>query len=261
MTNLHTLSSGSSGNAALLSRSGTNVLLDAGISCRRIRLALREMSLDLSDLSAIFITHTHSDHISGLQTLIKHCDVPVYASQRTCEELEYRIAGIGSRLSPFCQRDSIAAGAFTVTPFPTSHDAPGSTGYRFDDVGVLTDSGYVTEEARDTLSGCPLVMLEANHDVDLLKSGPYPYFLKQRILGNRGHLSNGAAAEFAVDLADSGTRQFLLAHLSAENNTPELALGAVSGALVAAGIDPQLSVAPRSSVSMRFQAEVAICSE
>lgn len=261
MTTLHTLASGSSGNAALLSHNGTSVLLDAGISCRRIRSALRTMDLDLPDLSAIFITHTHSDHISGMQTLTKNCDVPIYASRRTCAELEYRIAGINSRLCPFCWQQSFAVGGFTVTPFPTSHDAPGSTGYRFDDVGVLTDSGYVTEEAHEVLSGCSLLMLEANHDIDRLRSGPYPYFLKRRILGEQGHLSNEAAAEFAVELANSGTQEFLLAHLSAENNTPDLALDAVSGALNTAGLTPRLSVAPRSCTSGCFQTEDAVCSE
>lgn len=261
MTTLHTLASGSSGNAALLSHSGTNVLLDAGISCRRIRTALRAMDLDVSDLSAIFITHTHSDHISGMQTLVKNCDVPVYASQRTCAELEYRIAGINSRLHPVKTESTLEVGAFSVTPFPTSHDAPGSTGYRFDDVGVLTDSGYVTEAAHRILSGCSLLMLEANHDVERLRGGSYPYFLKRRILGDEGHLSNAAAAEFAVELASSGTREFLLAHLSAENNTPELAFDTVSDALRAAGLTPRLSVAPRSSMSDRFQTEDVVCSE
>lgn len=261
MTTLHTLASGSSGNSALLSHNGTTVLLDAGISCRRIRTALRDMDLDFPDLSAIFITHTHSDHISGMQTLVKNCDVPIYASRRTCADLEYRIAGIHPRLHPVQMGDTLAVGAFSVTPFATSHDAPGSSGYRFDDVGVLTDSGYVTEDAHSVLSGCALLMLEANHDVDRLRSGPYPYFLKRRILGDEGHLSNTAAAEFAVELASSGTQEFLLAHLSAENNTPELAFEAVSAALCAAGLTPRLSVAPRSAISDCFQTEDAVCSE
>lgn len=261
MTTLHTLASGSSGNAALLSHNGTSVLLDAGISCRRIRTALRAMDLDLPDLSAIFITHTHSDHISGMQTLVKNCDVPIYASRRTCADLEYRIAGIAPRLRPVEMESTFAVGAFSVTPFPTSHDAPGSAGYRFDDVGVLTDSGYVTEPAHQVLSGCSLLVLEANHDVDRLRSGPYPYFLKRRILGSEGHLSNEAAAEFAVELAASGTQEFLLAHLSAENNTPELAFDAVSDALHAAGLTPRLSVAPRSATSGRFQTEGSLCRE
>ena len=261
LTTLHTFASGSSGNAALLSRGRTNVLLDAGISCRRIRTALRKMDLDLFDLSAIFITHTHSDHISGMQTLLKNCDVPVYASRRTCSELAYRIAGIEPRLRPLRWGESLPIESLTVTPFPTSHDAPGSTGYRFDDLGVLTDSGYVTEEAHAVLSGCSLLMLEANHDIDKLRNGSYPYYLKQRILSDQGHLSNEAAAEFAVELARSGTREFLLAHLSAENNTPELALGTVSGALNAAGLTSRLSVAPRSCTSNCYQAEDTVCSE
>lgn len=255
MTTLHTLASGSSGNSSLLTREHTHVLLDAGISCRRITAALRILGLSLADLSAVFITHTHSDHIKGIQTLSKHCDVPVFASEQTCRELAQRVTGISPRLRPFSWHKILQVGAFTVTPFPTSHDAPGSSGYRFDNIGVLTDSGYVTDEARETLEGCRTLVLEANHDIERLCNGPYPYFLKQRILSAKGHLSNDAAAEFAVTEARSGTKEIILAHLSAENNTPELALSAVCGALKTSGLSSRVTVAPRSDISACYQAE------
>lgn len=256
MTTIHTLASGSSGNALLLRCGGTNLLLDAGISCRRIAVALRELGLALTDLNAVLITHTHSDHISGMQTLMGRTDFPVYASAQTCRELSYRLAGIDHRLQPCEYGSETSVGDCAVTPFPTSHDSPGSCGYRIDTadgaVGVLTDTGYVTAEARQTLSGAELLVLEANHDVDTLRSGPYPYYLKQRILGSAGHLSNEDAAAFAAEMAGHGTREIVLAHLSRENNTPVMARDAVERALSAAGADVTLSVAPRDCSSRPY---------
>lgn len=260
MTTLHTLASGSSGNAALVSRAGTHILLDAGISCRRITASLRQLGLAAEDLSAVCITHTHSDHISGLQTLVKKYDIPIYGTRQTCGGLAYRIAGIESRLRPLAPGESISIGGLTVTPFPTSHDAPGAAGYRFEDVGVLTDSGRVTEEAAAVLAGVPLLMLEANHDIEALRSGPYPYYLKERILGPGGHLSNDDAAAFARESVLAGTREIVLAHLSRENNTPAMALDAVERALRPLGLEVRLSVAPRDCLSRCYQTEeAAVC--
>ena len=260
MTTLHTLASGSSGNAALVSRGDTHILLDAGISCRRIVTALRELGLAAEDLSAVCVTHTHSDHIGGLQTFVKKYDVTICGSRRTCGGLAYRIAGIESRLRPLAAGEITVIGNLTVTPFSTSHDAPGATGYRFGDVGVLTDSGYVTEEAAEVLMGVPLLMLEANHDIEALRSGPYPYYLKERILSSQGHLSNDDAAAFARQSALAGTREIVLAHLSKENNTPAMAFGAVERALASLDRPVRLSVAPRDCLSRCYQAEeAAVC--
>ena len=126
-------------------------------------------------------------------------------------------------------------------------------------MGFLTDTGYVTDEALDLLPGVDFVILESNHDVESLCSGPYPYYLKQRILGARGHLSNAAAGAFARRLAEGGTRQFVLAHLSRENNTPERARQTLERAL--AGLDAAVTVAPRSELSGPYTAEVCVCSE
>lgn len=257
MTTVHTLASGSSGNALVLSWDGGHILVDAGISCRRIRQGLQALGLDLPDLDGIFITHTHSDHISGLQTLLKHTDCPVFASAQAGRDLLRRMVLLEDRLreaeAPFSVRDC------TVTPFPTSHDAPGSRGYRFDtpdgSFGLLTDSGVVTEEAEAVLPGVALAVLEANHDVEAVRSGPYPYFLKKRILGPGGHLRNEDAAAFAVTLARAGAREIVLAHLSQENNTPAMALRAVETALSAAGLAPRLSTAPRDSLSGTYVLE------
>lgn len=248
MTTIHTIASGSSGNAAILSRDGTHLLLDAGISCRRITAALQSVGLSPTDLSGIFITHTHSDHISGLATVVKRWDVPIFASAAACRDLSYRLAGIERLLQPCSFGEALSVGRFSVTPFPTSHDAPGSADYRFDEAGALTDTGYVTEEASDILSGAAMLLLECNHDVDRLRSGPYPYFLKKRILGEEGHLSNDTAAAFAASMAQKGTEQFILAHLSAENNTPELARSAVESALLSAGLTSLVDIAPRNGL-------------
>lgn len=250
MTTLHTLASGSSGNATLVSCGGTHLLIDAGISCRRVTAALKELGLSPAELSAILVTHTHTDHISGLAVLLKKTDCPILATPRTCRELAFRLPDSALRLVE--TETAWTVGAITVTPVRTSHDAPGSCGWRLDtesgSVGFLTDTGYITDEAASLLPGVELAVLEANHDVETLRAGPYPYYLKQRILGNEGHLRNEDAAAFAVTLAEAGASEIVLAHLSRDNNTPAMALNAVSVALSAAGLSPALSVAPRDTL-------------
>ena len=256
MTTVHTLASGSSGNALLVSCGTTHLLVDAGISCRRITTGLAALGLGLDDISALLITHTHSDHIAGLQTLLKKSRFPVISSGRVGRELAYRLAGVEPRFQEIelCKQHQL--GCLTVTAFPTSHDAPGSCGYRLDgpdgSAGVLTDTGYVTQAAADILPGIDLAVLEANHDVESLRSGPYPYYLKERILSEQGHLSNGDAARFAVTLAEAGASEIILAHLSKENNTPAMARNAVETALSAAGFSPVLEVAPRDCLSEAY---------
>lgn len=252
MTTLHTLASGSSGNALLFSCGTAHFLLDAGISCRRITAALREIGLTPEDLNGILITHTHTDHISGLQTLCKCTRAPLYGTRETLAALCRRMTGLEDRMLALTPGEPFPLGDCLITPVSTSHDAPGSCGYRLDtpegSVGLLTDTGYVTEEAAEILPGVDLAVLEANHDVETLRSGPYPYALKQRILGCEGHLCNEDAARFAVTLAQHGASEIILAHLSRENNTPAQARRAVETALSAAGLEPVLSVAPRETL-------------
>ena len=261
MITLHTIASGSEGNCALLSAGDTHLLLDAGISCRRIAAALNELGLALSDIAAVLVTHDHSDHICGLDTMSRRWHIPVYASPAALRQLAFRIAGIAPLLHEIECGAPFSLGDFTVTAFPTSHDGHGGVDYRFDcggaSAGALTDSGYVTDEARRVLSGVELLLLESNHDVERLRSGPYPYQLKARILSDHGHLSNDAAAAFAAELARSGTRQIVLAHLSQENNTPRLALEAVCAAV--AGMGVAVEVAPRGELSRPYVAEGAAC--
>lgn len=259
MITIHTIASGSEGNCLLLTAGETNILVDAGISCRRISTALAGLGLPLKDVAAVFITHEHSDHICGLRTLVRRWEIPIYANPATARQLRYRIAGIEPRLraveAPF------ALGGVTVTPFPTSHDVSGGADFRFDfggtGVGVLTDTGTVTDGAREALRGVELLVLESNHDVEWLRSGPYPYPLKARILSDHGHLSNDAAAAFAAEMARSGTRQIVLAHLSRENNTPQRALDTVSTAVADYGVT--VTVAPRGELSEAYIAEGTLC--
>ena len=255
LTTLHTLASGSSGNSLLISCGQTHLLVDAGISCRRISASLQTLGLSLLDLTAVLITHTHSDHISGLQTMLKKLSAPLLGTTRTCDDLLCRLpcSAHAQSLTP-CQRTQISE--ITVTAIPTSHDTPGACGFRFDtedgSIGVLTDTGFITEEAEKLLPGVDLAILESNYDPEALDCGPYPYYLKQRIAGQYGHLSNSDAARFAVKLARSGTSQIVLAHLSHENNSPAMAHYVTQTALSAAGLTTELSVAPRDRISEAY---------
>ena len=245
----YTLASSSSGNAALVRSGDTSILVDAGISARRIAQSLALLDLSPDDLDAVLITHAHGDHVGGIATLVKKYAVPVYASRGTARFLPQAAAV----LRPFDAGDSFCVGSLEIRSFRTSHDALDSVDYRIDapegSLGFLTDTGYVTEDAAETLCGVDALVLEANHDVGMLENGPYPYHLKRRILGDCGHLSNAVAAEFALYCAQHGTRDILLAHLSDENNTPTAAEFTVARKLQAAGCCVQLGIAPKARLS------------
>ena len=256
---VRTLASGSSGNCILISGDGEYLLVDAGISCRRIAAALAEDGLTPEDLSGVFITHEHRDHTNGLITLTKRYHLPIYASPGTADALCSDVPGASEVVHILDCGQSFDLGWFTVETFPTSHDAAEPMGFTFSCGGrkaaVVTDLGYVSDDVMDGVLGCHLLLCEANHDVEMLKSGPYPAALKRRILGPMGHLCNEDAGRFAAALACRGTRKILLAHLSAENNTPAMALRAVETALSAAGLSPRLSAAPRDSLGGAYVLE------
>lgn len=242
---LTTFASGSSGNCALVSAGGGNILIDAGISMKRIRGNLSAFGLSPERLSGILITHEHSDHINGLAMLTKYYALPVYAPGILAGSLLRCVQGLEQYLRVIEVGESFELGGMSVTAFHTSHDTAESVGYRLERgcaLGFATDMGCVTEEAEHALRGCEAVLIEANHDTDMLASGPYPPYLKRRILSPRGHLSNADCARLAVTLADSGAKYIVLGHLSRENNTPELAYTSVYNAL--AGRDVQLACAP-----------------
>ena len=244
------LASGSTGNSTLLQWEGGSLLIDAGISARRVRTMLRAEGTELSDLAAILITHDHSDHISGLQVLLRQCACPVYAMPGTANMLRAILRGHESRFHDapsggFWLRDAL------ITPIPTMHDASESCGWRVQTpegtFGLCTDLGVVTEDVVEGLCGADLALIESNHDVNMLLHGPYPPYLKRRIRSEFGHLSNEDAAELAVTLCANGTKSLILGHISRHNNTPAMALETVSAALKEALpelLQPELTAAP-----------------
>ncbi len=265
MTSFCTIASGSSGNASLLSCGSTHLLIDMGISCRRVLTALKAMGLSAEELSAILITHEHTDHIGGLATYLKKYSTPLLCTPGTARQLHRRLAGAAPLLRPAPLGQVQTLGELSITPLATSHDCAESAAYRVDTpdgtLAYLTDTGFICQETADALLGSELLVLESNHDIETLRSGPYPYHLKQRVLGPLGHLSNDVAAQFAADSARSGTRDIILAHLSEENNTPQMALNTVGRLLEAAGYTGQLTVAPRSTPSEIHRLERVRCSE
>ena len=236
---LTTFASGSGGNCALVEGRGANVLLDAGISLRRIRTALSARGLGMEDVAGVFITHEHADHVAGLKTMLKYYDIPVYAPPTVGRRLCGALPALEDSLTVIRPGEPAAIGALTVTAFRTSHDTDESVGYRLEDdrtsFGLCTDTGVITEGIMEALRGCGAALIEANHDEEMLRFGPYPVPLKRRILSERGHLSNAASARLACFLAENGTESIVLGHLSRENNTPRKAMEAVRTALDSRG--------------------------
>ena len=229
---LATLYSGSEGNCTFICSGNTSILIDAGKSARTLCARLSEIGSDIKNISAIFITHEHTDHVSALETLSKKYHIPIHITDRSATKFDRTPdAAVHSCLvrhdTVFCQ----TVGDITVRSFPTPHDSMMSVGYRVSFEadgqkhiwGVATDIGHVTSQIRDGLDGCEAVVLESNHDEQMLISGTYPRELKIRILSERGHLSNHDSSELAAALARGGCKSFILAHLSRENNKPCLA--------------------------------------
>ncbi|MBE6555436.1 MAG: MBL fold metallo-hydrolase [Ruminococcaceae bacterium] len=243
---LRMLYSGSTGNAALLTCEGTALLIDAGRSARALTAALQEAGTEPDTVSAILLTHEHRDHTSALAVFLKHHPVPVHTTAASAERLIAELGeGMGEHLVIHPPVFALTVGPFTVTSFPTLHDSAGSVGYRISckgrSIGYATDLGGITPAVEEGLFGCEAVVLECNHDEEMLKTGPYPYFLKKRIASRHGHLSNTDCAAFCTRLATCGMKRLLLAHLSETNNLPELALSEVRAAL--AGCDVRVRAA------------------
>ncbi len=256
-----TLYSGSGGNATYVEAAGVAILIDAGKSARALCRALSEIGSAPERLSAIFITHEHRDHVAALEVFCKKYPVPVHIMEESAtyfDRLPRTV--VQDRLvhhsGMFCEQ----VGGLRVQSFRTSHDSRMSVGYRmvFEEggvphaLGLATDTGYVPDSVREGLLGCEAVVLESNHDLRMLMEGPYPYDLKKRIASRRGHLSNDDSAALMAELAAGGTRHFLLAHLSEENNLPELAYHTAENMLD--GMDVSVCVAaPDAPTPMRFE--------
>lgn len=249
-----TLASGSSGNSAYIEGDGTSILIDAGLSGKAITGALDAIGVDASELDAILVTHEHTDHIKGVGVLARKYDLKVFATESTWDAILPSIGKVPEyNRSVIEEGQSLDLGGLQIEHFETSHDAVDSVGYclfsKGVKVGIATDTGYLTDAAKKYLDGSDLLIFEANHDLHMLKTGSYPWFLKQRILGDRGHLSNITAAHCLSSLVAGNTKGVILAHLSRENNLPELAYSTVAEVLTESGLSPgkdfALEVAPR----------------
>lgn len=235
------LFSGSSGNCTYIGSGSGGILIDVGVSAKRIETALRQRDIEPSSIRGLFITHEHSDHVAGLRVFMRRYGIPVFASRGTLEELLRSEVLREEDAWAVIDEEGIEVAGMEVFAFPTPHDSRESLGFRIHTaderrIAVATDMGFMAPVVREALKGCDLVQIESNHDVRMLENGPYPYPLKKRILAKTGHLSNEDCACELPRLAREGTTRFFLAHLSAENNTPDLAGVTARAALQEAGL-------------------------
>ena len=234
MMRFASLGSGSQGNALLVESGGTRVLLDCGFGLSEIDSRLSRLGLEASSLNAILVTHEHGDHGGGVAKLASSFDIAVYLTRGTLSALGAEGRSIPRRvlIDPYT---AFAIDGIEARPFPVPHDAREPVQFVLSDgaarLGVLTDTGQPTPHIAQSLSGVDALVLECNHDLDMLLSGPYPAHLKNRIAGRLGHLANAASAELVRAMDCSRLQHLIAAHLSQTNNTPELARAALAGAL------------------------------
>lgn len=258
---LCSIASGSSGNCVYVGSDTTHLLMDVGISGKRTEAGLAELGLTMKDIDAICITHEHADHISGLGVLARKYGVPIYATRGTVEAIR-KTSSLGqideSLFRVIVPDERCIIKDIALYPVRTSHDAADPVAYRIDHdgrrIGLITDLGCYNDYTVECLRNLDLLYLEANHDVHMLQVGPYPYYLKQRILGERGHLSNESAGKLLSRLLHDNMQAIVLGHLSKENNLPELAYESVRVEVTMSdteysGNDFPLYVAKRDMVS------------
>lgn len=223
------LFSGSNGNATLIQYGDTRILIDAGRSGKQLTAAMAKVGVTPDTLDAILITHEHSDHIAGVGVLARRYNLPVYATKGTWDAMAAKVKEIPFyQVRTFDRREDFYIGGLGIVPFAIPHDAADPVGYRIYggsvSVAVATDMGHFSTRVEEALKGVDMVLLESNHDPDMLKYNPhYSAALKKRILGKHGHLCNADSASAVMKLLYYGTRRVILGHLSGENNTPELA--------------------------------------
>jgi phosphoribosyl 1,2-cyclic phosphodiesterase len=227
------LASGSKGNCTLVSSSCTRLLIDAGLSCRELLRRLLCCGHDAPAIDAVLITHEHVDHVGGLRVLARRLKIPVYITAPTYAVYQRSVRDTaGNRVNldrqeTFSSGSAFQIGDILVTPFTIPHDAVDPVGFTFQSegikIGICTDLGYMPPNVRHQLRGCHVLMIESNHDLELLRGGPYPWSVKQRVMSRVGHLSNDALANFLTSDYDGGAEFLILAHLSEQNNHPEIA--------------------------------------
>lgn len=241
------LFSGSSGNSTYIGNNDTHILIDAGQSGKQIIEALRHVGIKPSDLDCILITHEHSDHIKSAGLLSRKFNLPIYANESTWIAMEKHMEEVSSaNVRVFDDSKIFLVNDIAIKPYPIPHDAASPVGFCFfcgkKKVSIATDLGHTNSEILNTLMDSDMVILESNHDPGLLQSGPYPFFLKKRIMGKKGHLSNIDAGHVLVDLVKCRVTHALLAHLSKENNLPQLAYNTVKDILLEGGIKPDRDI-------------------
>ena len=237
----HSLFSGSTGNSTLCAFDDTYLLLDAGRTGKALEMAMLEEGVPAQRLSAILITHEHVDHIRGAGVLARKYGLPIYASEGTWAALEGKVGDVPLRLRcAFSPDQDFYIGRVNVSPFSIPHDAAQPCGYNLccggKKVSFATDLGHTTKEIIARIADADILLLEANHDEDMLRHGPYPQALKRRILGRNGHLSNAACADALQKILDVRRPEVYLGHLSQENNVPELAFSTVANRLSEIGV-------------------------
>lgn len=254
MVKLCSLFSSSSGNCTFVSSGNTRVLVDIGVSCKNVVRELNHINEVPEDIQAILITHEHTDHIKGAGIFARRYKTPIYATAETWQAMERGLGTVPEHCIKIIDKTQIEAiGDIGVKAFCIPHDAVDPVGYSFyageKKITTATDLGHISSEVEVNLAGSIAVLLESNHDVSMLRNGPYPYALKQRILSDYGHLSNDNCAKLALRLVKQGTSRLVLGHLSAENNRPDLAYRTACDVFEAAGVrvgqDVQLNVAFR----------------
>lgn len=235
------LASGSSGNCLVAETKESKVLVDGGLSGKKIADKLKEAQIDIKEIDAILVTHEHCDHIQGVGVLSRKYDLPIWANEPTWQAMEKALGKLQEKNKCILEEEKILQiGDLQVEPFSISHDAVKPLGYclyeKETKVSLLTDTGHIDSKLEKSLAESDLIVLESNHDVEMLKAGPYPYHLKRRIMGEKGHLSNEQSGEALSKVIGGRTKQVLLAHLSRENNFPDLAHLTVKNILEKQGI-------------------------
>ena len=226
------LGSGSKGNSYLVAGNNNRILVDAGLTAKTIECHLSAIGVYPGELDGILVTHEHTDHIAGIKVLSKRYDIPVYANEPTMIALLRKTGGLEEKnIRIFTTGEDFFIGEFDITPFKTPHDSASPCGFsvycRGSKITVATDIGHMTRTVLNACKGSDILVLEANHDLDMLLNGPYSPFLKQRVQGPNGHLSNDVCGKTLAYLLDEGLKQIILAHLSEENNLPQLAYSTV----------------------------------
>ncbi len=234
------LYSGSSGNCQFIKTEKIKILVDAGLSGKKIEQSLKSIDENPADIKAIFVTHEHIDHIQGVGVLSRRYNIPVYANCDTWGAMETKIGKMKEENIKVLDKE-ISLGDLSIIPFDVSHDAVKPVGYNIicknKKISLLTDTGCVNSSIKHNIKDSQLLLMETNHDIELLKVGSYPWPLKKRIMSDYGHLSNETAAYLLSEVLTKGNETVLLAHLSKENNFPELAYKTVSDILIDEGFD------------------------